>query len=88
MDTTLGDFEITFWFIYYICCHYILFNMYVLVCVRKTARNFNQPMCKAAKTTIVEVCNCNITVTCFLKHVQTSSSNISTSGLDVSGIYT
>lgn len=22
---------------------------------RKTARNFNQPMCKAAKTTIVEV---------------------------------
>ena len=24
--------------------------------IRKTARNFNQPMCKAAKTTIVEVC--------------------------------
>jgi len=28
---------------------------YVLFFNRKTARNFNQPMCKAAKITIVEV---------------------------------
>lgn len=27
----------------------------VFACDRKTARNFNLPMCKAAKTTIVEV---------------------------------
>ncbi len=27
---------------------------------RKTTRNFNQPMCKAAKVTIVEVCDISI----------------------------
>uniref|UniRef100_A0A8C2ZTH4 3-oxoacid CoA transferase 1a n=1 Tax=Cyclopterus lumpus TaxID=8103 RepID=A0A8C2ZTH4_CYCLU len=30
-------------------------SSFLLSSVRKTARNFNQPMCKAAKTTIVEV---------------------------------
>lgn len=51
----------------------ILYLMFVLIqrhlllfYVRKTARNFNQPMCKAAKTTIVEVCISHITITCLL----------------------
>lgn len=44
---------------------HVCFNTtyFLLFYVRKTARNFNQPMCKAAKTTIVEVCISHITIT-------------------------
>ncbi|XP_076217547.1 succinyl-CoA:3-ketoacid coenzyme A transferase 1, mitochondrial-like [Aptenodytes patagonicus] len=36
-------------------CQFLLIFIIFLFFCRKTARNFNQPMCKAAKTTVVEV---------------------------------